>query len=180
MEKRVGFGPRLIAALIDAVIVMVLAFVFGGMIGGLLGLGVGAALGSGGEAPGAVAGGSAGALVGALGGFAIGIVVFGFLYSLIEGLTGASPGKMVLKLKVGTDDGRNAEVSVYLTRWAVKYSGQLLRFLALITGISVISTLGSLASLVIFVGCFMVLGANRQAIHDMAARTAVFNNADLV
>jgi uncharacterized RDD family membrane protein YckC len=179
MEKRVGFGPRLIAALIDAAIVMVLAIVFGGMVGGLLGLGVGAAIGAGGDSDSAAVGGAAGALLGALGGFTIGIAVFGFLYSLIEGLTGASPGKMVLKLKVGTEGGQHATVQVYLTRWAVKYSGQLLGFLAIITGITIISTLGSLASLVIFVGCFLVLGTNRQAIHDMAAKTAVYNKADL-
>jgi hypothetical protein len=33
---------------------------------------------------------------------------------------------------------------------------------------------------VICVGCFLVLGEKKQAIHDMAAKTAVFNKADLV
>ncbi len=181
MEKRIGFGLRFGAMLIDCVIIMVLAVVFGGMLGGLLGLGAGAALGTGSETEGAAAAGAAaGAVLGALGGFAIGVALFGFLYSLIEGLTGASPGKRILKLKVGTADGHKAEIATYLTRWAVKYSGTLLGVLSVVLAAPVIGTLGTLANLVVFVGCFLVLGANRQAIHDMLAKTAVFKTADLV
>jgi uncharacterized RDD family membrane protein YckC len=181
MDKRVGFGPRLGAALIDFVVIVVLAVVFGGVVGGMLGLGAGAAIGSTSDSEGAAAAGAAaGALLGVLGGFAIGAAVFGVLYSLIEGLTGASPGKMILKLKVGTADGHAGQTSLYLTRWAVKNSGQILAFLSLILATSALGTLGTLANLVIFVGCFMVLGAKRQAIHDMVAKTAVFNKADLV
>jgi uncharacterized RDD family membrane protein YckC len=180
MDKRVGFGPRLGAALIDMVVIVVLGLVFGSVVGGMLGLGAGAAIGSTSDAEGAAAAGAAaGALLGALGGFAIGTAVFGFLYSLIEGLTGASPGKMLLKLKVGTADGRHAQMATYLTRWAVKYSGQLLAFLSVVLATPAIGTIGTLANLVVFVGCFLVLGANRQAIHDMVAKTAVFNKAEL-
>jgi uncharacterized RDD family membrane protein YckC len=177
MDKRIGFGPRLGAALIDMVVVVVLGLVFGSVVGGVLGLGAGAAIGSTSDAEGAAAAGAAaGAL---LGGFAIGAAVFGFLYSLIEGLTGASPGKMLLKLKVGTADGHHAQIATYVTRWAVKYSGQLLAFLSVVLVTPAIGTVGTLANLVVFVGCFLVLGANRQAIHDMVAKTAVFKKADL-
>lgn len=180
MDKRVGFGPRLGAALMDFVVVLVLSMLFGGVLGGMLGLGAGGAIGSSSDAEGAAAAGAAaGAVLGALAGFALGAAVFGFLYSLIEGLTGASPGKMILKLKVGTADGHHAQIATYLTRWAVKYSGQLLGFLSVVLATPLISTLGTVASLVVFVGCFMVLGANRQAIHDMVAKTAVFKKADL-
>ncbi len=181
MEKRIGFGPRFGAMLIDCVLIVVLSIVFGGMLGGMLGMGAGSALGSGSSTEGgAEAGAAAGALLGMIGGFALGAAVFGLLYPLIEGLTGASPGKMILKLKVGTADGHKAGISIYLTRWAVKYSGQILAFLAIALATPVIGTLGTVASLVIFVGCFMVLGANRQAIHDMVAKTAVFKTADLI
>lgn len=39
---------------------------------------------------------------------------------------------------------------------------------------SVFSSLGGLAGLVVGVGCFLVLGTARQALHDMVAKTAVF------
>jgi uncharacterized RDD family membrane protein YckC len=146
----------------------------------MLGIGAGAATGMATQGEGADAAAAAAAAVGFIGGMMIGVALIGALYSLIEALTGASPGKMVMKLKIGTEDGRTAPLSTYLTRWAVKYSSQILSVLALITGIGVLSQVGSLAGLVIFVGCFLVLGAKRQAIHDMVAKTAVFKKADLV
>jgi uncharacterized RDD family membrane protein YckC len=182
MEKRVGFGPRLGAAALDFVLVCIVSLIFGGALGALLGLGAGAIAGAasneGGEAAAGAA--AAGAAIGALGGMAIGIYVFGFLYSLIEAFTGASPGKMVLKLKVGLEDGRNAPLASYVSRWAVKYAGTLIGLVALLPGLALLGTVGSLAGFVIFIGCFLVLGDKRQALHDMAAKTAVFKKADLV
>ena len=187
MDKRVGFGPRLLAVLIDGVIVgvvgLVVGLVVGGAIGGLLGGGAGGALGgalswSAGDtaAGGAALGAALGAVIGAmaaLGGFV-------FLYSLIEAFAGASPGKMVLKLKVGLEDGRQASVSTYVARWAVKYVGTLLGMVALLPGLRLLGTLALPAAVVIFLGCFLVLGDKRQALHDIAARTAVFRKSDLM
>jgi uncharacterized RDD family membrane protein YckC len=184
MDKRVGFGLRLLAVLIDGVIVgvvgLVVGLVVGGAIGGLLGGGgaLGGALSwSAGDtaAGGAALGAALGAVIGAMA--ALGGVVF--LYGLIEAFTGASPGKMVLKLKVGHEDGRRASVSTYAARWAVKYAGTLLGMVAMLPGLHLIGTLALPAAVVIFVGCFLVLGDKRQALHDIAARTAVFRKADL-
>jgi len=186
MDKRVGFGPRLGAVLIDMIIVgvvgLVVGLVVGGAIGGILGGGAGGALGGalGGATGDTAAGGAAlgaalGAVIGAMA--ALGGVVF--FYGLIEAFTGASPGKMVLKLKVGHEDGRRASVSTYAARWAVKYAGTLLGMVALLPGLHLLGTLASLAGIVIFLGCFLVLGDKRQALHDVAARTAVFRRSDL-
>jgi uncharacterized RDD family membrane protein YckC len=177
MDKRVGFGPRFGAALLDIVLICIVSLLFGGTMGALLGLGAGAMIGAGTEGGGAAA---AGAALGAVGGMMIGMYVFGFLYSLIEAFTGASPGKMVLKLKIGFEDGRNAPVSTYVARWAVKYAGTLIGLVALMPGLHLLGTVGTLAGVVIFIGCFLVLGDKRQALHDLAAKTAVFNKADLV
>lgn len=176
MDKRVGFGPRFVATLIDVVLIGVLGALFGGAIGSALGLGAGALAGAATDTEGAAA---AAAAVGFVGGMMLGMTIVGVLYGFIEAFTGASPGKMALKLKIGFEDGRNAPVSVYLTRWAVKYSGSILGAIAALTGISLVGTLGSVCSLVIFIGCFLVLGQKKQAIHDMAAKTAVFKKADL-
>jgi uncharacterized RDD family membrane protein YckC len=175
-EKRVGFGPRLGAALIDIVAVMILGGVFGGMLGSLLGLGTGALAGAAtGEAGAAAAGGLIGGVIGMM----AGMYIMSVLYGLIEAFKGASPGKMILKLQIAMADGQRAPLSVYLTRWAVKNIGALLGTLGLLTGLGFLKTLGSLGGFVIFIGCFMVLGVSRQAIHDLAAKTAVFNKADL-
>ena len=176
MEKRVGFGPRVGAALVDFVLVMILGFLFGGVLGGILGVGAGALTGAASDVEGAAA---AGAAIGFIGGMMAGATLVMILYGLIEAFTGASPGKMILKLKIGTDDGRVAPRSAYLTRWAVKNVSAILSTLGMITGLGFLGTLGSIAGFVILIGCFMVLGASRQAIHDLAAKTAVYKVTDL-
>jgi len=178
MGTRVGFGPRLLAAAIDAVVVLALTIGVGGTIGGLLGGGAGGALG-GGESGGAAAGAAIGAVLGALVGAAVAFSGFTFLYSLIEALTGASPGKMLLGLKVGLEDGRRAPVSAYLARWIVKYSGSIFGLLGALPVLHILAVLASAAGLVVFLGCFLVLGDRRQALHDLAAKTAVFRKSDL-
>ena len=177
MEKRVGFGPRFAATLVDVVAVGVIGLTAGAAIGGLLGGGIGGVLGGGGgdAAAGAALGASLGAVLGAvaaLGGAA-------FLYSLIEAFTGASPGKMLLGLQVGTAGGQRGSTSLYLKRWAVKYSGTWLGLLGVVPGLQVLGLLAPAAGLAIFVGCFLVLGDRRQALHDIGAGTAVFRKAEL-
>ena len=177
MEKRVGFGPRLAACLIDLLIVGIVGFVAGAAIGGMLGGWIGGALG-GSEG----AGSSSGALGAAIGA-ALGVVAafggFVFLYSLIEAFTGASPGKMILGLKVGTADGRRGGTALYVKRWAIKYSGTVLGLLGAVPGLHVLGLLAPAAGIIVFIGCFLVLGDKRQALHDLGAATAVFRKADL-
>ena len=179
MEKRVGFGPRFAAALIDMGVVAVVGFVAGATIGGLLGRGIGSALG-GASADGASSGAAIGAAVGAVLGAVAAFGGFVFLYSLVEAFTGASPGKMALGLKVGLEDGRRAGTGVYARRWAIKYSGTLLGLLAALPGLQIVGLIAPVAGVVVFAGCFLVLGDKRQALHDMAAKTAVFRKSDLV
>lgn len=176
MDKRVGFGPRLVAAILDAAVILAVTVGIGGTIGGLMGVGAGRVIGG-------TAGDGAAAAIGAAFGALLGAMVvasgFTFLYSLIEALAGASPGKMVLGLQVGLEDGRPAPVSAYLKRWSIKYSGSLLGFLGLVPGLHVLAVLATAAGLIVFAGCFLVLGDKRQAIHDLAANTAVFRKAGL-
>jgi len=179
MERRVGFGPRLLAAAIDAIVVIAVTVGIGGTIGGILGGGAGQALASA-DGGGAAAGAAIGAVLGALLGAAVVFSGFAFLYSLVEAFTGASPGKMLLGLKVGLEDGRRAPVATYLARWIVKYSGSVLGLLGALPALHVLAALASAAGLVVFLGCFLVLGDKRQALHDLAAKTAVFRKADLV
>ena len=178
MGARVGFGTRLAAALVDFVIVAVIGFGVGAALGSILGGGLGSVLGGGsqeGAASGAAIGAALGAVLGA-------VAVFGgfvFLYSLIEACTGASPGKRLLKLKVGTADGRRGSLRLYVTRWAIKFSGTLLGLLGAIPGLHVLGLMAPAAGVIVFVGCFLALGDRRQALHDLGASTAVFRRAEL-
>ena len=179
MEKRVGFGLRAAATLIDLVIVGVAGFIAGATVGGLLGGSLGGSIGGSGSV-GAASSAALGAAVGALLGAIAAFGGFVFLYSLIEAFAGASPGKVALGLKVGFEDGRQASIAVYLRRWAIKFSGTLLGLVGTVPGLHLAGLLAPAAGFIVFVGCFLALGDRRQALHDLAAGTAVFRKVDLL
>lgn len=171
MQERIGFGPRLLAAIIDGVVIMVLGGILGFVLGGVFGVGAGAAI-SGGEPGSAAVGGFFGALVGAR----LGMLLLSLVWIGWEGLTGAALGKTLLKIRAKSDDGATATPDKLFLRAAVKYSGTLLGLIAFIPGLAIFNRLSSLVGLVIFVGCFLVLGEKRQAFHDMIAKTAVYRD----
>jgi len=179
MTKRVGFGMRFAAALIDFAVVGIVGFVAGAAIGSVLGGGIGGTLGGPAGGDEAAAGAALGAAIGAVLGAVAAFGGFVFLYSLIEAFTGASPGKLILGLKAGTADGRRGSPALYVKRWAIKYSGTLLGLLGAVPGLQVLGLMAPVAGIAIFIGCFLVLGDKRQALHDLGAATAVFRKADL-
>lgn len=174
MNERIGFGQRLLASIIDGVVIAIAGGILGSVLGGLLGAGAGVAVSTGDPAQDAAVASAAGGIFGAIAGAMLGMGLLQLGFAIWEGLTGQALGKMLLKIKIKMADGSEAGKDKLLTRAAAKYSNSLLTVLGTLTGISAISQLGSLAGLVIFVGCFFVLGQNRQAIHDMIAKTAVY------
>ncbi len=176
MEQRIGFGPRLGALLIDCVLVVVLVAVLGGTIGGMFGAaagGAGAAMSTG-TGSGAQSAAAMGGMLGAFAGMLIAAAVLGLVYFLIEGFTGYTLGKLMLGIRIANADGTQAPVSRLLLRWAVKNNNFLFSVLAVATGVGLLTTLGRLGGLVIFVGCFLALGASKQALHDRICDTAVW------
>jgi uncharacterized RDD family membrane protein YckC len=107
------------------------------------------------------------------------IANFSLLYMFIEAFTGASPGKMVLSLKVGTENGEKGDTWLYFTRFAIKNASALFGLAGRTTGLIFLNSLGGFAGMIIFLGCFLVLGIKKQAVHDMLAKTAIFNKNEL-
>jgi uncharacterized RDD family membrane protein YckC len=165
--QREGFGIRLAAVIVDALILMavgfVLALVFGGTAMALL---------SGGAGPGSQATGQAVGFFGALV-----MLIVGVGYSLTEIFMAGTPGKLALGLMIADERGVPATSEQLAKRWAVKNSGRIIQFLGQLIGVAAIVYLGGIVALVIFIGCFFVLGQARQAFHDKAAGTAVFKKA---
>lgn len=168
MEQRIGFGKRLGALLLDCIIVGVLVVVLGGAVGGMLGLSAEGLSGAG--ESGAMSGAAMGAMVGMLAAMA----VIGLAYFLMEGFTGYTLGKLLLGIRIANEDGSQAAVSTLFARWALKNINFVLTVAALFTGIELFRVLGNVGGLVIFVGCFLVLGMSRQALHDRIVKTAVY------
>jgi len=111
-----------------------------------------------------------------LAGAFLGTQLLSLVWIVWEGLTGAALGKMLLKIRIKSDTGATGTPDKLLLRAAVKYSSSLLGLLGALTGIGILLKLGNLAGLVIFIGCFFVLSANRQALHDLVAKTAVYRD----
>jgi uncharacterized RDD family membrane protein YckC len=171
MENRIGFGKRLGAMVLDIILCGVLVGVLGGVVGGMLGLGAGSlAAGQGDAAAGAMSGAALGAMMGMIAAAA----VIGCVYFLVEGFTGYTLGKLILGIRVANADGSQAPVSTLLARWALKNINFVLTVVALLTGVELIRMLGNVGGLVIFVGCFLVLGVSKQALHDRIVNTAVY------
>ena len=107
---------------------------------------------------------------------AIGVGLMAVIWIIWEGLRGAALGKILLKIRIKSADGTTAPTGQLMGRAAAKYSSSLLNLLAALTGVAILSTLGSFVGLVVFIGCFFTLGQARQAFHDMIAKTAVYPN----
>jgi len=177
VETRIVFGSRLGACVIDFVLVCIIAFVAGGPIGAMLGAGVGASM-SHGDAD-ATKGMAMGGFIGLLLGIVVAAAVVGTIYFLIEGFTGWTFGKLILGIQVGSQDGTRASTGQLLGRYALKNCNFILSLLAAVTGISILKTFGFFGGIAIFIGCFFVLGAAKQAFHDMIAKTAVYKRTEL-
>ena len=172
---RVGFGARLGAALIDGIIIFGLMIIIGmfflggamSLLGGMGSMGTGEPSTT---VEGAMAAGAVGAGFGAL---AL-MYLLPLVYSLLEVIKAASPGKMILGLRIRNADGSVANMNTLLTRWAAKNSASLINIVAALTGVALLYTVGTIAGLIIFIGCLFVLGAARQGFHDKLAHTAVY------
>ena len=161
--QRAGFGIRLGALIIDAVILTVIYWVVGLVFRPSVHI-----------TPDSTADQVVAATMAAMRrAMLISFVVY-LAYSLTEVFKAATPGKQILKLKIVDQSGNDAPREQLWKRWGVRWGATLgLGLLWALTGMGLFMTLYSLVGLVLFVGCFMVLGANRQALHDVIAGTAV-------
>lgn len=176
---RVGFGKRLGAYLLD----FVAAGIGGSIIGTFAGAGLAAIffateVGESMDEADALSGGIIGLIGGMLGTLA-GIMLIVLIIMVMEALTGQTIGKMILGIKNANDDGTEASTMTLATRAGVKYISTILTVLAGITGEYYLSSLGSLAGFIVFIGFFFILGDNKQGFHDMLSKTAVFEKSDI-
>ena len=92
-----------------------------------------------------------------------GIVFTSLFFYVLEGFTGQTPGKMILGITVANMNGEKASIDKLLLRAFIKITGSFVGIIGFI----------------IFIGCFLVLGEKKQALHDIICKTAVFNKSDL-
>ncbi len=145
--QRIGFGPRLAAAVIDTVIATVATWIVWAFFL-MLGMPYLAS---------------------------VFFALTPLAYSSFEIFKAATPGKMIMTIIIRQADGSPAPQDMLIRRWVAKYSELLLYLLGAISTVSVVSYLGFIAGLVVIVGCFFVRKEERLTFHDMFAGTAVYN-----
>ncbi len=129
-QGRIGFARRLAAVAIDLGLTWGVALLVGPILGALFGGALGTLFGGAAEGPeGAVAGAGIGILLGVMFGALVGVAIFGTLYGLIEAFTGASPGKRIIGIKIGNEDGTPADLGRLLGRYAIKNIALLLSWM---------------------------------------------------
>ncbi len=97
-----------------------------------------------------------------------------WLYMLIDVIAAATPGKMAMRLKIRDEDGRKARIGNLLLRYLLKCSFLLILLPFGIVENVFLSILFLSVGFVIFTGYFLILGDERQALHDRLSRTLVF------
>ena len=119
--------------------------------------------------------GLTGGVIGLLGATAL----ISVIYPLVEGLTGASPGKWILGLRVGRQDGLSGDVVLYLKRFAVKFIRPVMMAVSAAFGVVGLARLSGPAGTVMAIGTLLLLASHKQALHDKLAGTAVYRRMAL-
>jgi uncharacterized RDD family membrane protein YckC len=95
------------------------------------------------------------------------------IYSMIELFSAASPGKMVVHLKIAGVYSYQARFGTLLARWAAKNSPWLLYAAGVVTKSSLLGWSGVVVGLAMIVGFFMALRPEGQTLLDRLAGTVV-------
>lgn len=167
MERK-GFGIRLGAVIIDGVIIMIAYFI----LNAIFGVRMNVTNGSFEEMM------AAASKVASRSNLFFGLL--GLSMATVEVLRAQTPGKMLLKMHIGSAAGGPAARPQLIKRASLKYGVWAFYLLSGITGVLAISFVGMLIGFVYLGGAFAALGQAKQALHDMLGGTAVFGQAGTV
>ncbi len=166
--KRANFGKRFGALVIDVIVIYALGYIFGLILGKptpptqeeLMGLPMGEIM---------------------LISMSVDMTPYylGLAYALIEIFTLKSPGKMILGLVVGDQAGEKPPMSALVIRYLFKQGSTLIFLIAIFAQSASIIWIGFIAALVYGLGGLMATTQNRLALHDIVAKTAVYDEKAL-
>ncbi len=162
-DPRARLGLRAAALAVDLAVMATAALVAGGVLGTVM-----AAGSSGGDGSDPLSG-----ALGFAGGALAGGLAAWLSYSLIEAVSGTSPGKRVVRLHVAMADGTKAPLPRCLLRWAAKYAAPLVLAAGVLSGSEAVAIVGRVTGVVTIAGCALALGVHARALHDFVAGTVV-------
>lgn len=182
MEKRIGFGLRLGAYVIDIVFVWILAVILSRLSSTWMAVQAQAQVDellSSNPYIANIYTGDMLNLVLATTRISLIVIFARLLYFSTEIFLGASVGKLLLGLKIANADGSDASVGVLVARYLLKHIGKVCTVLAILCIPAVFNLFGNLFGFAIFVGCFFAAGERHQALHDMICKTVVVKKGEV-
>ena len=78
--------------------------------------------------------------------------LIGVVYPMVEGVSGASPGKWIMGIQIARPDGTRGDMGLYLRRFLVKHVRPVFATVGAVSGISALGFLAGPAGLVVTVG----------------------------
>ncbi len=101
-------------------------------------------------------------------------------YFALEIVLGASIGKLLLGIQIADMNGKYASKSSLMMRYAYKHSSEILAVFGAVPILgAVLGFAGTIMGLVIFVGYFFIFSESKMSFHDKWSGTAVFHKSDL-
>lgn len=172
MENRIGFGPRLLALLIDFGGMWILTLLFYFTIPQIVQPFVDYQMAQAGEE--------------SLSRVPFDITPIFVLTNLLifsrliffssEIVFGTSLGKFILKLQITNRQGEKPGIGQLVARFAVKHVYPLLNLFSVILFINFIGTLAFIFGAIVYFGCFFVLGDNKLSLQDIISGTMVIGH----
>ncbi|MBX3044675.1 MAG: RDD family protein [Candidatus Kapabacteria bacterium] len=115
---------------------------------------------------------------------ALGVVpiagVITLLYFSSELFLGASLGKLLLSIRIGSDDRYPAPFTKLFARYILKNIGVVFALIGSAVSILVIDLAGDFLQFVIYIGFLFTIGRRSQGFHDMLSATAVYYTNELI
>ena len=99
------------------------------------------------------------------------------LYFCFEIVLGATPGKLLMGVRIASAEATIASYGRLLSRWAIKQSPFILLLGASFVGSQLLFDIGLGFAAVIAVGTLAALRGDKRAVHDLLTGTAVYRPA---
>jgi uncharacterized RDD family membrane protein YckC len=99
------------------------------------------------------------------------------LYFCFEIVLGATPGKLLMGIRIATDSATPAPYGKLLARWAVKQSPFIVMLAASLLSSQLMFNAGLALAGAVALGTLTGLAGNKRAVHDMLTGTAVYRPA---
>jgi len=101
------------------------------------------------------------------------------LYSSLEMIVAATPGKIFLDLRIARVDGAEAPASMLAMRWSAKQLPYILMVFHILTFSHFLGAMASLTNGIVWIGCLQMLDEDRRSWLDLWAHTAVIREKKL-